>query len=60
VLTYGRERITQGGFALDYLEWRDATSLGVASRDKGSRLLVAARIGKTRLIDNVGVAASGE
>ena len=57
VLAQGRERIAQGGFALDYLEWRDATSLGLASRDKTSRLLVAARIGKTRLIDNVGVAA---
>jgi len=57
VLVYGRERIAQGGFALDYLEWRDATSLGLASREKPSRLLVAARIGKTRLIDNVGVAA---
>jgi len=57
VLNYGRERIAQGGFALDYLEWRDAMSLGLASRKKASRLLVAARIGKTRLIDNVGVAA---
>ncbi len=57
VLNYGRERIAQGGFALDYLEWRDAKSLGLASRNKASRLLVAARIGKTRLIDNVGVAA---
>jgi pantoate--beta-alanine ligase len=57
VLVYGRERIAQGGFALDYLEWRDAKSLGLASREKPSRLLVAARIGKTRLIDNVGVAA---
>jgi pantoate--beta-alanine ligase len=57
VLNYGRERIAQGGFELDYLEWRDAMSLGLASRNKASRLLVAARIGKTRLIDNVGVAA---
>ncbi len=57
VLGYGCERIAQGGFALDYLEWRDAMSLGLASRNKASRLLVAARIGKTRLIDNVGVAA---
>ena len=57
VLNYGRERIAQGGFELDYLEWRDAMSLGLASRKKASRLLVAARIGKTRLIDNVGVAA---
>jgi pantoate--beta-alanine ligase len=57
VLNYGRERIAQGGFELDYLEWRDAMSLGLASRKKASRLLVAAGIGKTRLIDNVGVAA---
>jgi len=57
VLNYGRERIAQGGFELDYLEWRDAMSLELASRKKASRLLVAARIGKTRLIDNVGVAA---
>mgnify|MGYP006267528481 FL=1 len=57
VLIEGRERIARGGFELDYLEWRDAQSLGLASRDKASRLLVAARIGKTRLIDNVGVAA---
>jgi len=57
VLNYWRERIAQGGFELDYLEWRDAMSLGLASRKKASRLLVAARIGKTRLIDNVGVAA---
>jgi pantoate--beta-alanine ligase len=57
VLNYGRERIAQGGFELDYLEWRDAMRLGLASRKKASRLLVAARIGKTRLIDNVGVAA---
>ena len=60
VLAYGRERILQGGFALDYLEWRDAMSLGAASRQKPSRLLVAAKIGRTRLIDNVGVPAGGE
>ena len=57
VLAQGRERMSQGGFALDYLEWRDAASLGLAQRDKASRLLVAARLGKTRLIDNVSVAA---
>ena len=60
VLTYGRARIVQGGFALDYLEWRDAISLGTASRQKPSRLLVAAKIGRTRLIDNVGVPAGGQ
>ena len=55
-LTYGRDRIVQSGFTLDYLEWRDALTLGAPSRDKASRLVVAARSGKTRLIDNVGVA----
>jgi pantoate--beta-alanine ligase len=42
---------------LDYLEARHADSLQpVASLDEGPvRLLVAARLGKTRLIDNLGV-----
>ena len=48
------EKIQAGGFALDYVEARDAASLApVASLAEGPiRLLVAARIGKTRLIDN--------
>ena len=42
---------------LDYLEARHADSLApVASLKEGPiRLLVAARIGKTRLIDNIAV-----
>ena len=42
---------------LDYLEARHAETLApVASvRDGPIRLLVAARLGKTRLIDNTGV-----
>jgi pantoate--beta-alanine ligase len=57
VLKVGRDEITQAGFALDYFEARHALSLApVASRTEGPiRLLVAAKIGKTRLIDNVGV-----
>jgi pantoate--beta-alanine ligase len=53
----GRATIAQTGFALDYLEARHAETLvPVASiRDGPLRLLVAARIGKTRLIDNIGV-----
>ena len=53
----GSKAIVQAGFALDYLEARHALTLApVQSRKDGPiRLLVAARIGKTRLIDNIGV-----
>jgi pantoate--beta-alanine ligase len=56
-LKNGRAAITEAGFALDYFEARDARTLApIASRHRGRiRLLVAARIGKTRLIDNVAV-----
>jgi pantoate--beta-alanine ligase len=56
-LAAGRETITMAGFTLDYLEARHARTLApVASREDGPiRLLVAARIGTTRLIDNLGV-----
>jgi len=57
VLSEGRAAIAQAGFALDYLEARHAETLApVGARQEGPlRLLVAARIGKTRLIDNVAV-----
>ena len=57
VLKGGRAAIAQAGFALDYLEARHAKTLApVTSAKEGPlRLLVAARIGKTRLIDNVEV-----
>ncbi|HVV61922.1 MAG TPA: pantoate--beta-alanine ligase [Pseudolabrys sp.] len=57
VLDDGRKEISRAGFALDYLEARHALTLApVASREEGPiRLLVAAKIGKTRLIDNIGV-----
>jgi pantoate--beta-alanine ligase len=53
----GRGEIAALGFALDYLEARHALTLApIASRTEGPiRLLIAARIGKTRLIDNLGV-----
>jgi len=53
----GRRLITDAGFALDYLEIRNAESLApVASVKEGPlRILVAARLGKTRLIDNIAV-----
>jgi len=57
VLADGRKTISTAGFALDYLEARDADTLApVRARANGPiRLLVAARLGKTRLIDNHGV-----
>jgi pantoate--beta-alanine ligase len=57
VLSEGRAAISNAGFALDYLEARDAETLdSIASpTETPLRLLVAARIGKTRLIDNLAV-----
>jgi pantoate--beta-alanine ligase len=54
------EELLAGGFAsVDYAELRDAGSLVRLARqsDRPARLLVAARIGKARLIDNMAVAA---
>ena len=55
VLNEGAHALEQAGFRLDYLEARDAATLApVNSRaDVPIRLLVAARLGRTRLIDNV-------
>jgi pantoate--beta-alanine ligase len=49
--------IEKAGFAVDYLEARHAETLApVASiKDGPVRLLVAARLGRTRLIDNIAV-----
>jgi pantoate--beta-alanine ligase len=57
VLEEGRLDITRAEFALDYLEARHALTLApIASvKDGPIRLLVAAKIGTTRLIDNLGV-----
>ncbi len=57
VLADGRAEITRVGFAIDYLEARHALTLEpIESADDGPiRLLVAAKLGTTRLIDNVGV-----
>jgi pantoate--beta-alanine ligase len=57
VLAGAAELIAAAGFRLDYLEVRHAETLAPVASVKGqpARLLVAARIGKTRLIDNVAV-----
>lgn len=55
----GTQRILALGFAhVDYLEVRDAATLAAFDADKATgnaRILVAAKIGKTRLIDNMPV-----
>jgi pantoate--beta-alanine ligase len=57
VLDRGRATIESTGIALDYLEARHAETLApITSANTGPiRLLVAARIGKMRLIDNLAV-----
>ncbi|PZA12286.1 pantoate--beta-alanine ligase [Rhodopseudomonas palustris] len=56
-LTTGAKLITEAGFVLDYLEARHAETLApIKSAKEGPiRLLVAAKLGKTRLIDNIAV-----
>ncbi|MBR1207373.1 MULTISPECIES: pantoate--beta-alanine ligase [unclassified Bradyrhizobium] len=53
----GAAEITKAGFVLDYLEVRHAASLAPIGslKDGPMRMLVAARIGSTRLIDNIAV-----
>jgi pantoate--beta-alanine ligase len=57
VLDEGGAAIERAGFAIDYFEARDAETLRKVDAGKSGplRLLVAARIGRTRLIDNVAV-----
>ena len=57
VLDVGRREIVVAGFALVYLDARHALTLApIASQQDGPiRLLLAAKIGKTRLIDNIAV-----
>src|SRR5215468_3848792 len=56
VMSEGWLAIEAAGFAVDYFEARHAETLRrIESVDDGPiRLLVAARLGKTRLIDNIG------
>ena len=57
VLAAGRTAIERAGFVVDYLEARNADTLLplAAGQDLAIRLLVAARLGRTRLIDNIAV-----
>ena len=49
--------VSAAGFALDYLEARDARDLAPAEAGAPLRLLVAAKLGRTRLIDNIAASA---
>jgi pantoate--beta-alanine ligase len=53
----GAELITNAGFILDYFEARHALTLApiASTKDGPVRILVAAKIGTTRLIDNIAV-----
>ena len=56
-LDSARATLAAAGFVTDYFEARHAETLApIASRGEGPiRLLAAAKLGKTRLIDNIGV-----
>jgi pantoate--beta-alanine ligase len=57
VMARGKAGIERAGFKLDYFEARHAETLDpIAAPQKGPiRILVAAKLGTTRLIDNLGV-----
>lgn len=52
-LAHGRERLASHGFTVEYLALVDPITLEpVNTQSLGDRLIVAAKLGKTRLIDN--------
>ncbi|MBR0894642.1 pantoate--beta-alanine ligase [Bradyrhizobium tropiciagri] len=57
VMADGAAEIAKAGFVLDYLEVRHAASLAPIGslKDGPMRMLVAAKLGTTRLIDNIAV-----
>jgi len=59
-LERARDRLAASGFEpIDYVELRDAETLEpLITADRPARLLAAARIGRTRLIDNLPVASA--
>ena len=57
-LAVARASLEAAGFEIDYIELADAETLGAPVAGKPRRLLTAARIGGTRLIDNIPVEAA--
>ena len=59
IIDPAREALERAGFAVDYLELRELATLQLVDRmDQDCALFVAARLGETRLIDNIQLAAS--
>jgi pantoate--beta-alanine ligase len=59
-LDAARADVTHAGFVIDYIEARHSESLApLASGSTAGRILAAARLGRTRLIDNVGIEDEG-
>lgn len=54
-LAQARETLAAAGFDIDYVALADAETLGAPAAGRPLRLLAAARIGGTRLIDNIPV-----
>lgn len=57
-LDQARATLKAAGFAIDYVELVDAATLGAPDPARAMRLLAAAKLGGTRLIDNVPVMLS--
>lgn len=51
----GAQALSEQGFQVDYFALRDAETLGTPSLKRPIRVLAAAWLGQTRLIDNIGV-----
>ncbi len=58
-LEQARATLVAAGFDIDYVALADAETLGAPEPGRAQRLLAAARIGTTRLIDNIAVDAIG-
>ena len=54
-LAQARDALTAAGFTVDYVALLDAETLGAPDAERPRRLLAAARIAGTRLIDNIPV-----
>jgi pantoate--beta-alanine ligase len=60
-LAWGRAELERAGFAVEYLEIREAETLApvAAKITAPSRVFAAARLGRTRLIDNMPITSAG-